>query len=453
MRKKCLKIFSILALCFCLIFVSNVYASTMTISGAASGSPGTKVTITVGGDFTGRVNLTVSNGTLSASSVWIEENSQSVTVTLGASGTTTVTATGAAGTSDASGNIVSVGSKSKSITINQPTTNNNTTTTKPSTGTPTTKPSNNTTTTKPTTNTNTNTNKNTTTTKSSNANLKNVILGVEGLTPAFSKDITTYSLKVGENVNTIKVTASVEHSRASYSVSGNTNLKEGENVITVKVTAENGTTKTYTINVLKSDDPVKSDATLSSLIIEDVNLGQTFDSNITEYNAGDITVKDSKLNIYAYPNNENATLEIIGNEDLKIGEGKVTIRVTSENGKIIKDYIVSFNKLYSNENNKEERNALVNEEEKTSFGEKIKLFYNNTLKENMVVIILYLFIWIEFIQVVYLYERLKKYEDVDKITVGKIVKTERIKKVKKEKVEKPRRVKENPIFPDDEDEK
>lgn len=443
MRKKCLKIFSILTLCFCLIFVSNVYASTMTISGASSGLPGAKVTITVGGDFTGRVNLTVSNGSLSASSVWIENNSQSVTVTLGSSGTTTVTATGATGTSDISGNIVNVGSKSKSITINQPTTNNNTTTNKPSTGT---------TTTKPTTNTNTNTNKNTntTTTKSSNANLKNMILGVEGLTPAFSKDITTYSLKVGENVNTIKVTASVEHSRASYSVSGNTNLKDGENVITVKVTAENGTTKTYTINVLKSDDPVKSDATLSSLIIEDVDLGQTFDSNVTEYNAGDITVKDSKLNIYAYPNNENATVEIIGNEDLEIGEGKVTIRVTSENGKIIKDYIVSFNKLYSDENNKEESNALVNAEEETSFGEKIKLLYNNTLKENMVVIILYLFIWIEFIQVVYLYERLKKYEDVDKITVGKRVKAEKTKKEKSEKIEKPRRVKENPIFPDEE---
>ncbi len=452
MKAKKLKFISVLALCLCCFLATKIYAASVTLSGSSSSDPNTAVTITVGGDFTGRVNLTASNGTLSANKVWIENNSQSVTVTLGASGTTVITATPVEGTTDLAGNKITVAATSKSISIKQPApppqtqpvtptpqpnTNNNQTT------------NNNTTTNKPTTNTNN------ATAKSSNANLKNMIVSVEGLTPAFSKNITAYSLNVGENVNEIKINASVEHSRAVYSVSGNTNLKEGENVVKVRVTAEDGTVKTYTINVLKSDNPEKSDATLSSLIIEDVDLGQTFDPNITEYNAGDITVKADKLNIYAYTNSETAKIEIIGNENLEIGEGKVTIRVTSENGKVTKDYVVSFNKLYSEEENKlvdvyGQYSNTSSRNNKKSFVDGIKDFYNNTLKENMTVIFLYIFVWIEFIQIVYLYERLKKHEDIDKITVGKRIKPE---KVKKEKIEKPRRVKENPIFPEEEDKK
>lgn len=450
MKTKKFKFISVLALCLCCLLTTKIYAASVTLSGSSSSDPNTTVTITVGGDFTGRVNLTASNGTLSSNKVWIENNSQAVTVTLGASGTTVITATPVEGTTDLDGNKITVPASSKSISIKQPAPPPQTQPTTPA-------PQPNTNNNKPTTNNNTTTNKPTTNTtgKSSNANLKNMIVSVEGLTPAFSKNITAYSLNVGENVNEIKINASVEHNRSVYSVSGNTNLKEGENVVKIRVTAEDGTVKTYTINVLKSDNPEKSDATLSSLIIEDVDLGQAFDSNITEYNAGDITVKANKLNIYAYTNSENAKIEIIGNENLEVGEGKVTIRVTSENGKVTKDYVVSFNKLYSEEETKlvdvyGDSSSYTNSKDEKSLWDSIKAFYNNTLKENMTVIFLYIFVWVEFVQIVYLYERLKKHEDVDKITVGKRIKTE---KVKKEKIEKPRRVKENPIFPEEEDKK
>lgn len=448
MKIRNVKIVSILIVCLCFIFGTSAYAASVSLSGNSSGDPNSKITITVGGDFTGRVNLSASNGTLSASSVWIESNSQSVTVTLGASGTTTVTATPQEGSSTPDGELVTVPAASKSISIKQPVK-------EPATQQQTNPPANTgTTTNKPTTNTNTNTNKNTNTnTKSSNANLKNLILNVEGLSPAFAKNITNYSLNVGENVDNIKVTASVEHSKATYSVRGNTNLKEGENVITIRVVAENGAVKKYNINVLKSGDPVKSDATLSSLIIEDVDLGQTFDPNVTEYNAGDINVKADKLNIYAYTSSDNAMVEIIGNENLNVGENKITIRVTSENGKIVKDYIVSFNKLYEKEEENEvvEKNPSKTIENKTTLGDRMTEYYTNNIKPNSAILILYLFIWIEFIQVVYLYNRLKKYEDLDKITVGKRIKQKNIKEKKvKENIEKARRKKENPIFPDEE---
>lgn len=449
MKNKLLKISFIFLLC--VILMPSIYAATLNISGATSGSPNGKVTITISGDFTGRVNLSASNGTLSSNRVWIENNSQTVTVTLGSSGTTSITAT-PSNVSDQEGNIISLGAKSKSISITQPSNNNTNTNTKPNTNTN----KNNANT---TTNKNNNSNKNTTT-KSSNANLKNMILSVEGLSPAFAKNITSYSVNVGENVDTIKVNATVEHSRASYSVSGNTNLKVGENVINVKVTAEDGTVKTYKINVLKSDNPVKSDATLSSVIIEDVDLGQAFDPNVTEYNAGDITVRANKLKIYAYPTNDNAKVEILGNENLTVGENKITIKVTSENGKVTKEYSISFNKLYSEEslsNVDIYGDTSISTSDKKSFWDKIKDWYELNLKEKMTVIVLYVFVWVEFIQVVYLYEKLKKYEDLDKITVGKRIVREKgeIKKVeeKQEKQEKPRRVKQNPVFPEDETDK
>ena len=423
--------------------ISNfIYAAgSFSVSTSSSSlKPGGTATITIKTvNCAGKFNITSSNSgvvTVSTASTWVD-GTTTIKATAKANGTATITVT-PIDVSDTDLNDVK-GSKSVTIKVTTP---SNTTTSKP------TSPSKPSTSTKPSGSGSTS-NNNKTNTKSSNANLRNLLLSVEGLTPAFSKNITSYSLTVGENIDTIKVNASVEHSRASYSVSGNTNLKIGENVITIRVTAEDGTVKTYKINVLKSDDPVKSDATLSSLIIEDVNLGQTFDPNVTEYNAGDIEVKSNTLNIFAYPNNENAKVEIIGNENLGVGEHKITIRVTSENGKVSKDYIISFNKLYSEDNVDIYGDSLKNADGEGSIWDKLKNLYNNVLKENMTIIFLYIFVWIEFIQVVYLYEKLKKHEDVDKITIGK-----REKKSKEEqKIKKTRRVKENPVFPDEEDKK
>jgi len=454
--KKSKKILSILFILVCMVCIfKNVDATTIT-SSAASVEKGKSVTITVTVPNVNTVDLTATvsgagtNGTIrivdGALTGEAKSYSKSITVTPSVAGTITVSVDGSSN-AVLNGQYVNVAA-SKTITVTEPVVN---VTPQPSTPPPantgnTTKPSNNNTNTnKPTTNTNTNTNA-----KSSNANLKSLILSVEGLSPAFAKNITNYSLNVGENVSEIKVNASVEHNRATYSVTGNTGLKDGENVITVKVTAEDGSVKKYVINVLKSDDPVKSDATLSSLIIEDVDLGQTFDPNVTEYNAGDITVKQDKLNIYAYTTADNAKVEIIGNEDLKVGEGKVTIRVTSENGKVVKDYVVTFNKLYSEEETETFSSPLKETKSvKLSIWDKIKIFYNNTIKPNMTVLILYLFIWVEFIQVVYLYERLKKYEDLDKITVSKRLKNLYVREI----TPKPRREKVNPVFPDEEDKK
>jgi len=431
------------------IFLNNIYAATASISASkTSAYVGENVTINVSINAAAW-NLSVSGNGVNGGPITgfnMEGTNQATTksysLNTSSAGTYVISLKG--DVSDGTTDVTSDISKSVTVTISQKPVAQEPVTSSP-------KPPANKPTTNTTTNNNPTTNKNTSS-KSSNANLRNMILSVEGLSPSFAKNITNYSLNVGQNVNEVKVTASVEHSRATYSVKGNTDLKEGENVITVRVVAEDGTVKNYIINVIKSDDPVKSDATLSSLIIENVDLGQSFDSNITEYNAGDVTVKSDKLNIYAYTSSDNAKVEIIGNENLKVGENKITVRVTSENGKVVKDYVVTFNKIYSQETNTVAVNSSTKSlDNKETLGNKIKSYYTNNIKPNAAILILYLFIWIEFIQVVYLYNRLKKYEDLNKITVGKTIKEKKVKEKKvNEKIEKTRRKKENPIFPDEE---
>ena len=394
-----------------LLFVAskNVYAagSFSVSANKTSLNPGGTATVTIKTtNCAGKFNISSSNSaavSVSSSSSWVD-GTVTITATAKADGKATITITPV----DVSDNELNdvTGSKSVTITVSTPTPTNTSTTT-------------NTNNNKPATNTSSNTNKNTTTntnstasSKSNNAYLKNMIVSVEGLTPAFSKNIYSYSLKVGENVDKINVSASVENSRATYSVSGNNNLKSGENKVVVRVTAEDGSVKNYIINVLKSDDPVKSDATLSSIIVEGATFSPEFDPNVTEYDLGDVEIKKDKLNIYAYTTSDNAKIEIVGNENLKDGENKVVLKVTSENGNVTKEYILKFSKVGIS--SEDSALMIIEDDKEPQSGEgllsKIKNVYNDMFKDKMAIIMLYFFVWFEFIQVVYLYEKLKKYE-------------------------------------------
>lgn len=85
-------------------------------------------------------------------------------------------------------------------------------------------------------------------------------LSVEGyeLTPAFSKNVTEYSVSVPDTVEQIKVNASKNESHASVSGAGTIDISEGTNKVEVVVTAQNGAVKTYTITVdVKDLNPIE----------------------------------------------------------------------------------------------------------------------------------------------------------------------------------------------------
>ena len=94
--------------------------------------------------------------------------------------------------------------------------------------------------------------KNPSTAASSNANLSHLSVSAGSLSPAFSPSKTSYTVNVANNVTVCTVSATAQDNEAKISISGSPNLSVGNNVRSVTVTAENGTTKTYTITIIRA---------------------------------------------------------------------------------------------------------------------------------------------------------------------------------------------------------
>ena len=90
-------------------------------------------------------------------------------------------------------------------------------------------------------------------------NNKLASLEVEGysLTPTFNKDTESYDVIVNPSVGQISVKAGAIDSKASVSGTGTISLQSGNNTISIEVKAENGSVRTYRLNVVRqSDAPV-----------------------------------------------------------------------------------------------------------------------------------------------------------------------------------------------------
>ncbi|NOU88702.1 DNRLRE domain-containing protein [Paenibacillus sp. LMG 31460] len=100
---------------------------------------------------------------------------------------------------------------------------------------------------------------------SNNADLRGLSLSGGQLNPAFAAGTTSYTANVTNNVNNISVTASVDDTHATLTVggqevasgeaSGPIILNEGSNTINIVVTAQDLTTKTYTLTVIRESAP------------------------------------------------------------------------------------------------------------------------------------------------------------------------------------------------------
>ena len=88
---------------------------------------------------------------------------------------------------------------------------------------------------------------------SKNNNLSSLKVNAGELSPAFNKNTLEYSVTVENNVNKIAISGSKEDSKSYVDGLKEYNLEEGNNRIEVKVTAQNGTAKTYVINVTRKE--------------------------------------------------------------------------------------------------------------------------------------------------------------------------------------------------------
>lgn len=187
--------------------------------------------------------------------------------------------------------------------------------------------------------------------RSTNNNLSSLSVNIGNI--SFNKDTTSYRLTTKSS--SVNISASKEDSRASITGDiGSKGLNIGTNTFRINVFAENGSTKTYTITIVRESDQ-KQDTTsgnknsnnnLSSLFVTNTNIA--FDKNITIYN---LTTSASSTYISASRETTTATITgDTGKHDLKVGKNQFIIRVIAENGSK-KTYTINITREESKSNN------------------------------------------------------------------------------------------------------
>lgn len=109
-------------------------------------------------------------------------------------------------------------------------------------------------------------------------------------------------------------------------------------MVTITVTAENGATRQYKIWVTRVKNPDDINANLSSIIVSNAELKDEFSKEKTSYILEDISNDVNSLKIETKTEIDGAKVEIIGNENLKIGTNKIIVKVTSKDESISKEY-------------------------------------------------------------------------------------------------------------------
>lgn len=172
----------------------------------------------------------------------------------------------------------------------------------------------------------------------SEARLKNLgIRPTEYDFTGFKRDNTSYTVEVPNELTEVEVYAEAVNPNAKITGTGKVTLQEGENTVNVEVTAPDGTTKkTYTLVITRTASTATEEPTddeekvfgLSQLLVKGQNISPKFSEDVYEYTIG-LTEDLSSLEIEATASDDNATIEIVGNENLQNGENIITILVSN----------------------------------------------------------------------------------------------------------------------------
>ena len=241
---------------------------------------------------------------------------------------------------------------------------------------------------------------------SDNADLTALTIGTGTLSPAFNKDVRSYTDLVPNTPAIITVTATahteaappvVTSNKGSGKVAANSTdgadssiathvitLDAGENVITIMVMAADlETTKTYTLTVTRAAANASDDAKLSTLMVGGESV------SVSGFNGGD-TIADhmdgvangvSSIAISATPNHSGAmvviqtgseqlvaasptddwTVDADGMVDLVIGDNNILIEVTAEDGEAdnVQNYFLVITRASSGASDNADLTALT----------------------------------------------------------------------------------------------
>ena len=210
-------------------------------------------------------------------------------------------------------------------------------------------------------------------------NLDIMRVNQEGISPDFNKNITQYYLIVDENTNKLNITAIPESSKAKVDITGNENLKNGLNIIKITVTL-NDKSKTYYINVTKTNNTQSANTNLETLAVEKYVLEPEYQDNITNYHV-EVSNLENSVNILAIPEDVNSNVLISGNEKLDFGTNNVTITVTASNGITKKNYNIEIYKRNKEEEQNKKEEIKENEQSLNNILESVE---NENTESNII---------------------------------------------------------------------
>lgn len=187
-----------------------------------------------------------------------------------------------------------------------------------------------------------------------NKNLSYLRVNGYEIYPEFNKNTLNYDLVIPEDVTSVEIDTEPEVEGAIVRISGNTKLNKNENTISITVTAINGTSKVYKINVIKEPEV---NLKLESLQIEGTDLNPIFNSDTYYYTSSIENTELKDLNVIAKANDEEASIEIIGNKDIADGENNINIILNNNDETTIYQVIVDVDKL--GEKEKEADNVIT----------------------------------------------------------------------------------------------
>lgn len=166
--------------------------------------------------------------------------------------------------------------------------------------------------------------------KSNDVSLKEVTIDDESIDISDSMSYTT-------SKETVSIYTASNDNKAIIEYNKSAKLNIGDNTINIKVTAENGDIKEYILNIIR--EKIASNNKNIKIIIDDKDVVfNSFKSEVIY-----ISNNKNKIDIKYELEDNNARVEITGNENLKVGQNEVIVKVIAENGEE-QDYIIMIEK-------------------------------------------------------------------------------------------------------------
>ena len=206
--------------------------------------------------------------------------------------------------------------------------------------------------------------------KSSINNLYSLNASIGTFDTVFDKDVTVYTLTVPYDTKEVILSGSLEDILSTVDGLFKYELTEDKTTAIITVTVEDGSTKVYTVYIIKEKPPVvptpvvyyySSNNYLKTLEAKGYEI--KFDRDTLEYELN-VNNDVKSLDITAIAEDSRSRVEITGNENFKTGKNTVIISVKAENGDV-REY-----KLIVNRKNNT-TTTLTEEEESDSTAEKV----------------------------------------------------------------------------------